>query len=217
MERARVAEWLDSDQGSPEEVGASLRDLDHINRWFGGVQTTRSLLRKVARARHPQRHYSVLDVAGANSRVIALAAQAEHMNVSTTVVDLSASHLTAAHGVVADALRLPFADKSFDLVHCCLFLHHLSAGQAAEFLRCALGIARVAVLVNDLRRAPLHLLTVQASSPILFSRITRHDAAASVRNAYNESEMLELLRASAASRYELQRHFLYRFGGVLWV
>ena len=216
MERARVVEWLDSDQGSPDEVAASLRDLDRINRWFGGVHTTRRLLRKGAGARHPERQHSVLDVAGANSRVVALAAQAERMNVSTTVVDLSSTHLSS-DGVVGDALRLPFADKSFDLVHCCLFLHHLSAEQAIDFLRCALRIARTAVLVNDLRRSAMHLLTVRVSSPILFSRITRHDAAASIRNAYDESEMLELLRASGASRCEMQRHFLYRLGGVLWV
>ena len=216
MQRARVVEWLDSDHGTPAEVAASLRDLDRINRWFGGVHTTRKLLRMVAKGRRPQR-YSVLDVGGATSRVVTLAAQAEGLDAATTVVDLSATHLKPSHGLVGDALRLPFADKSFDLVHCNLFLHHLSAEQALEFLRCAMRVARVAVLVNDLRRSAIHLLSVQVSSPILFSRITRHDAAASVRNAYNEREMLALFRESGASASELHRRLFFRLAGVLWV
>jgi ubiquinone/menaquinone biosynthesis C-methylase UbiE len=216
MQRERVTEWLDSDQGAPHEVRASLRDLDRINRWFGGVHTTRKLLRKIAQSRRPQSCYRVLDVAGATSRVVALAAQLERIDVDVVTMDLSSAHLSSRKAIVGNALALPFTDGSFDVVHCCLFLHHLSVEEASRFLQDALRIARIAVAVNDLRRTPGHLALVRATSPFLFSRITRHDAAASVRNAFDEREIRGLMSQAAASSFELERCFLYRMAGVLW-
>ena len=44
------------------EVEASLRDISRINRWFGGVATTRKLIERVASATG-QKKFSVLEVA----------------------------------------------------------------------------------------------------------------------------------------------------------
>ncbi len=47
MHRTVAAELLDSDLGTAEEVAASLADLRVVNRWFGGIATTRSMLERV--------------------------------------------------------------------------------------------------------------------------------------------------------------------------
>ena len=91
-----------------------------------------------------------------------------------------------------DALSAPFADSSFDLVSCSLFVHHLSPEVVVEFAREALRVCRLAVLVNDLVRHPLHLALAYAGAPLYRSRITRNDAPASVKQAYTVEEMSEL-------------------------
>lgn len=214
MRRTLVAELLDSDAGSADEVHASLRDLDRINRWFGGVDTTARMLRRVADDQHAKR-LSVLDVAAASSRVVGLAAKQSAVDVRVTRLDRAASHFQGQGGVVGDALRLPFKEGAFDVVHSCLFLHHLPAAEAALFLQDSLRVARRAVLVNDLRRDQLHWLSVKAASPILFSRITQHDGPASVRQAYTRSE-LAVISETTGARWEIKNSFFFRFALILW-
>jgi ubiquinone/menaquinone biosynthesis C-methylase UbiE len=215
MQRVLVPELLDTDQGTPDEINASLADLDRINRWFGGVHTTARMLRQVAQ-RIGSRELSVIDVAGARSQVVACGAKAAGVGVKVTVLDRVASHLPDDNGVTGDALALPFADSSFDVVHCCLFLHHLSEEESIRFLREALRVSRRAVLVNDLRRSRIHLATVRLFTPILFSRITQNDSVASVMRAFQIDELRVIFQRSGASSVHIERTFFFRLAGVLW-
>ncbi len=118
--------------------------------------------------------------------------------------------------IAADALSLPFRDSAFDLVSCSLFVHHLSPEQATEFFREALRVCRVAFLVNDLIRHPLHLALAYAGVPLYRSRITRNDAPASVWQAYTIPEMRRILHLAAAASVEAQQHYLFRMGVIAW-
>jgi ubiquinone/menaquinone biosynthesis C-methylase UbiE len=139
-----------------------------------------------------------------------------------TLLDRASSHLnhgTNTNGrraVVGNALALPFADGSFDLVSCGLFAHHLSPAEVVQFMKEGLRVCRTAVLINDLVRSPLHLALVYAAVPLYRSRLTRHDAPASVRAAYTPDEMRELARQTSAARVEILRHYLFRMGVILW-
>jgi Methyltransferase domain len=122
----------------------------------------------------------------------------------------------AGSAVAADALALPFPDAAFDLVSCSLFVHHLSPEQVTTFARESLRVCRHAVLVNDLIRSPLHLALVYAGTPLYRSRITRHDAPASVRQAYTIEEMRAFFQQAGAASVDIQRHYLYRMGVIAW-
>ena len=80
----------------------------------------------------------------------------------------------------------------------------------------ALRVCRSAVLINDLVRGALHLSLVYAGLPLYRSRLTRHDAPASVRQAYTPEEMRGLLAKTNAARVEVHRHYLFRMGVIAW-
>jgi hypothetical protein len=219
VKRVTSAEWLDTDAGTAAEVDLSLGDLRRINRWFGGIATTRALVEHVA-LRLGTRSLSLLEVA-AGSGDVAQAVREDlrrkHIQIKTVLLDRAYSHLrNGAPTVVSDALALPFSDASFDLVSCGLFAHHLSPDQLIQFVNDGLRVARVAVLVNDLVRSPAHLALVYAGLPLYRSRMTRHDSVASVRQAYTTGEMQELLGRTAAKRIEIRRCYLFRMGAVAW-
>jgi ubiquinone/menaquinone biosynthesis C-methylase UbiE len=219
MKRVVTLELLDTDSGTPAEIAASLGDLRRINSWFGGIATTEEMIRRVAR-RVDARSLSLLEVAAGSGYVPTVACerlQHEGLDLRVTVLDRAPSHLNGgSQAVVGDALALPFQEASFDLVSCNLFAHHLNPEEFVKFVDEALRVCRVAVLINDLVRQPLHLSLVYAGLPLYRSRLTRHDAPASVRQAYTPEEMQSLLAQTGAGRVQIIRHYLFRMGVMVW-
>jgi hypothetical protein len=154
MKRVAIPELLDTDSGSPAEIAASLSDLNRINRWFGGISTTTSIIRRVAQER------------GMSS--------------------LSLLEVAAGSGYVPEKARRKLVRDGIELK------------------------------VTLLDRAPSHLALVYAGYPLFRSRLTHHDAPASVRQAYTAAEMQGLLKRTSAARVEIHRHYLFRMGVIVW-
>jgi ubiquinone/menaquinone biosynthesis C-methylase UbiE len=221
MQRTNSEEILDSKNCPPAETQTSLRDLCRINRWFGGVATTRKLLERVVSVAGLKR-LSLLEVAAGLGEVPRGAAMrlARHgISVDITELDRLPSHLQSGHrALAADALALPFRDASFDVVSCSLFVHHLQPDEVKEFAVEALRVCRHAVLINDLIRHPLHLALVYAGFPLMRSYVSRVDGVASVHRAYTPEEIRHILAdgSHSASKLEISTHYLFRMGVILW-
>jgi hypothetical protein len=221
MQRVNTEEILDSDACPPVEAEASLRDLCRINRWFGGVATTRRLIERVASATG-DKSFSVLEVAAGFGEVSKAAGRQlarKRITLEVTDLDRARSHLLRGNrAVVADALSLPFQDGSFDLVSCSLFAHHLEPAELGHFIGEGLRVSRRAVLINDLVRHPLHLALVYAGFLLMRSYVSRVDGLASVRRAYVPDEMRRILLSAARppARIEISRNFLFRMGVIAW-
>ncbi len=214
-----IPELLDEDLGTAAEISSSLADLRAINERFGGTRTTIRLLQRLA-AQCGCRELTLLEVAAGGGDMI-LSAQrrlaADGLDLKVILLDRMASHLNGspAVAVCGDALQLPFSDGAFDAVSCSLFAHHLEPHQLRQFMIEALRVSRRAVLINDLIRSRLHLWLVYAALPLFGSRITRHDAPASVQRSYTVEEMRGMVRDIPGMRLEISRHYLYRMGVLL--
>ena len=219
MKRVAIPELLDTDSGSPAEIAASLSDLNRINRWFGGISTTTSMIRRVAQ-KLGVLSLSMLEVAAGSGYVPERARQQlvhEGIELKVTLLDRAPSHLVNGNRAIAgDVLALPFRDASFDLVGSVIFLHHLSPEQVIQSVNEALRVSRAAVLINDVVRHPMHLALVYAGLPLFRSRLTHHDAPASVRQAYTTAEIRDLLKRTSAARVEIHRRYLFRMGVMVW-
>lgn len=221
MERVVIPELLDSDAGSAAEIEDSLEDLRWINRWFGGIGTTTRLL-ETAMQRAGLESATLLSVASGDGYAVREAARrlnGSGLRVDVVVSDRSARHLRDANGapkVAGEAGSLPFPDGAFDFVECSLFAHHLEPEELVAFGREALRVGGRALLVNDLRRSRAHLAFVMAGYPLYRSRLTRHDAVASVRRAYTPPELERLLARAGAREVCLERSWFFRMGAIAW-
>ena len=224
MKRTITPELLDTDSGSPSEIAGSLADLRLINRYFGSAATLAHLLRRVA-AKSGAPRLRLLDVGAASgdlARNVANRLHPQNIEIAVTLLDRAASHFgnNGLTRVAADALALPFGDSTFDVVACSTFAHHLDPEELLRFANDALRVARLAVIINDIRRHPLHLALVYAGFPLFRSRITRHDGPASVRRAYTLDELRSVLQQSIvqskARSIETSRHYLFRMGAIAW-
>jgi SAM-dependent methyltransferase len=220
MRRKVTSELLDRDLGTPGEIAASLDDLRRINTLFGGRRTTLDLLRRVSRE-SGCRELSLLDVGAADGELPMAARRLlgrRGIALRVTLLDRMWSHMNSkpVSAVCGDALQLPFRDDAFDVVSCSLFAHHLEPDELRRFANEGLRVCRRAVLINDLIRSRLHLALVYVGLPLFRSRITWHDAPASVRRAYTVPEVRKILRDVPATRITVSRHYLYRMGVLVW-
>ena len=105
-----------------------------------------------------------------------------------------------------------FQEKQFDVIHCCLFLHHFSNEQLVGLFRQFKKQARVAIIVNDLQR---HVLAYHAIKSITrwFSKsyMVRNDAALSVARGFTRQELRDIMTEAGILNYSLQWKWAFRW------
>lgn len=222
MKRVVTPELLDEDAGTPDEIASSLLDLYSFNQKLGGFSSMSDLLRRVG-CRSGSKTLTLLDVAGGTGDVAAhviRSCSTSGIVLRATLLDRAISHMRRRDSrilnIAGDALALPLKTRSFDVVGCNLFCHHLEPDEMVKFFNEALRVTRVAVIVSDLRRNVFHWLAAHAGRPIYRSRITRNDAPASVRRAYTIREISDVARLTSASSFEVRPYYFQRLGLILW-
>lgn len=211
-------ELLDDPTLAPDEMARNLAELARIDRFWRGSSALARWL--VERSSVPGR-IRILDL-GAGSAVPSgrLSRELAKAGLTSSVValDLQWRHLAAGRGargrqvrpVAADALHLPLPDGSVDFVVSTLLLHHLSPVNLAALFSEIRRVARRGFALLDLRRHRVPLAFLSAAGRVLFdSKITRHDASVSVRQAYTPAELRTIL-AAVAPRARVVRLFPYR-------
>ena len=203
--RKRGVEILDLPDTDPEVVIRSLADVARANALFGGVN---SAIRELQDALEDlPRCATLLDVGtGLGDIPCRARAMARQNGVELTTVGLDAaielaraSKRSVSFSVCGDALHLPFADRSFDVVMCSQLLHHFFDADPAQLLREMDRVARIRVVVSDLRRswiaaAGLWLL----SFPLGFHAVSRHDGVVSVLRGFTREELADTVKSAIA-------------------
>src|SRR5262249_33437237 len=112
----------------------------------------------------------------------------------------------------ADALRLPFADRTFDAAYTVLTLHHFEDPSAVALLREMARVVRRLVVVNDLERSRAAWLGARALAATVWrrNRITRNDGPLSVRRAFAPPALRGLARQAGLRRPRVARRVAFR-------
>jgi ubiquinone/menaquinone biosynthesis C-methylase UbiE len=109
------------------------------------------------------------------------------------------------------ALRLPFRDQAVDLIAASMFCHHFFAGDLVALMRELTRVARVGVIINDLRRHPLAYWGYRALSRVfLRGHVVRHDGAISVLRGFVPQELAMLGSQFPEFRWSVRRRFAFR-------
>jgi ubiquinone/menaquinone biosynthesis C-methylase UbiE len=194
-------ELMDAPGLPPEEVAHAYKALRQVNRQLGNLGTLRRELR----------HFLDQDVGGAPVRVLdvgsgsgdlprSLLEWLRHRGIEGRAVALDlgwiALGLAARNGLAtvrADALRLPFSDRSFDLVTAIKFAHHFRGPELMRLLAELTRVAKHRVMILDIRRHWLAYWGFVAWSRVFTSnRLVRHDGPLSVLRGFTADELDEL-------------------------
>jgi ubiquinone/menaquinone biosynthesis C-methylase UbiE len=216
-ERSREPELLDFGGVPAAEVEASLADIRFVNDWLGGHRTFERLLRPFLRGEAP---LSLLDV-GCGSADLPARLLRRHGQRRLRVVglDLKPGHLRhtppEVHRVAGDVFAPPFAERSFDVVACSLFLHHLDGADVSRALAGLWRLARRALVVNDLRRAQVPHAFARLVFPRLFrSPVSVYDGLVSIRRSFTPRELRAAFLEAGLPDPVVRRVFPYRLAAV---
>ena len=217
-QRRRGFEILDDPTVDDELRARSLADVARSNTMFGGSRAVQAELAMVL-GKSSATSVTLLDVGTGIGDIPALAAEswrARGMKITTFGVDISPSLLREARAeglipVCADALALPIATKSVDIVICSQTLHHFEASDAVAVVRELDRVARTRVIVSDIRRSWLAAAGIWlASYPLRFHPVSRHDGVVSVLRGFTPGELQQLIRTATAQTPVARRRLGFR-------
>jgi SAM-dependent methyltransferase len=202
------SEALDRPGAPPAVVEATLRDIARVNAWLGGCAAAAFGLDALLDGAPGRPPLTLLDV-GAGSGDIAkhLVRHAARRGIVLAPLAVErhplAARLCVRAGVtaaVSDGASLPVADRAVDVVLASQFLHHLTPASGAALLGELNRVARVGVIVADLRRHAVAAAGFWVAAHAMgLHRVTRRDGLTSVRRGFTPGELADLLRAAGIS------------------
>jgi len=230
LPRMAGAELMDEPAQDHTELSKSLEDLRRVNRWLGGTRVVLHHLGDLVR-RHPRAGYRILDVATGSGDIpleIAKWARAEDVAVRivatdnhATTLEMARAHTAAEPAVTvetADALKLPYADDSFDVALISTALHHFDDERdCVRVLREMHRVSRIGLVVNDLARSRTALLGARLLAATVWRThpVTRHDGPLSVRRSFTPDELRALAARAGFAKAMVHAHFPFRVALVV--
>ena len=215
--RRRGIELLDDPSVPAEVMTRSMKDVERANYVFGGL---RAALAELEPALSEARgSLTMLDV-GTGAGDIAESARklARRRGIALKTIGFDSSEpLLRRHRarndwlVVGSALRLPFADRSVDIVMCSQLLHHFPEVEAVAVIREMNRVARARVVISDLRRSWIAAGGLWLASFVLgFHSVSRHDGVVSVMRGFLPQELAGLVESATGKPSSARRRLGFR-------
>ena len=223
-QRYITAEIMD---GPNVEAAAHALALEGLRRINAASKAAARMARPIVEyaLREKLNRLSMLDIACGGGDVpvsVALLTRQAGVEIDLTLLDRSPTALKLAAAAADRAgigsrcvqadLMDQWNDSDFDIVTCSLFLHHVSEpAQVVALLNRMRTISRRMVIISDLRRCRMGLLTAWAGSRILSrSGIVHHDAPASVRAAWTMPELTGFAARADMKDARIEKCFPWR-------
>jgi ubiquinone/menaquinone biosynthesis C-methylase UbiE len=211
-------ELMDDFSIQDERVDIALRELRLINYFLGGNTGSKRGISKMISKLQTDKVY-ILD-AGSGSSDILDDLKKKHRSVKIISLDrnkrvcnfIKRNNNFKTMVVCADAFNLPFKDKSIDIIHTSLFLHHFDSRGLSSILKIFNKVAKYGIVINDLQRSLLAFLGIKILT-MLFSRseLVKSDAPVSVRKGFIKSELIDLLKEVHFSNCEIEKKWAFRW------
>ena len=209
---------MDDHSIQDERLTDALKELDVINRFLGGDAVSRKGLAVLMKRIPEHRPLSILDV-GSGGSDLTHSLPADDRTLSLTSLDINFgacrysrenhSGLSVVNGSVH---FLPFKDRSFDIVHVSLFLHHFTETELKTIIASLDRVSRYGIVINDLRRSLFAYIGIVALTQIFSSSgMVKNDGPVSVRRGFIRSELEQLCSQLPSVTYSIRRMWAFRW------
>lgn len=223
--RSAQKELLDADDIPTADLFQNLRELDRINTLLGGYNITFSALKKIIQ---PNKFYTLIDIGcggGDTLKHIKKWQTKKHLHLNLIGIDLKpvcieyANLQNPAQNIryICDDYRNMFLYvDNIDIIHACLFCHHLTETQLIELIRFALE-RRITLIINDLERNPIAYYAIKTLTS-LFSKsyLVKNDAPLSVARGFKKKEWVAIINKAGATDFTVKNKWAFRHEIIIY-
>lgn len=217
--RSYEKELLDQVEIPEHDLFQNLRELDFINHWLGGYSISFSALKSIIK---PQNQYSFVDIGcggGDTLKRIKKWRTKHGCSIDLHGVDLkqvcvkyaeSNPENTGINFICDDYKNIYQHVKQIDIIHACLFCHHLPEDELVSLVRFAVDNKSI-LIINDLERNPLAYYSIKWLTALFSnSYLVKNDAPLSVLRGFKKKEWLSILKQSGANHYSVKNKWAFR-------
>jgi len=221
--RSTEKEYLDNSIIATEDLYLNLSELDSINKLLGGYNASLKGLASILK--QTKEVHSILDIGfggGDSIKQLSVFADKTGSKFFFYGVDLKSDCVTYAENnlfmlsnkkLICDDYKniSPELLKQIDVIHCSLFLHHLTDEEIISLFKFVKSNQCI-VLVNDLHRNwfayySIKLLTALFSK----SHLVKNDAPLSVKRGFKKRELISFLEKAGFKNYSVKWSWAFRY------
>lgn len=221
-QRSEELEIMDDLSISGPVIAQTLRELNTINRRLGGNQISISAFKRLTKT---SSSILVADLGcGGGDIMVEMArwsrkkkkkARFIGIDANPHIIQYAQDNTSQFDEITYQPINIfseEFKNQTFDIIHCCLFLHHFTSEELATLFKQFKTQARMGVIVNDLHRHPLAYWSIKMLTT-LFSKSTmvRNDASISVARGFKKEELLEILNKAGIGKFNLSWKWAFRW------
>ncbi len=220
--RSEEIEIMDDLNISGPIISQTLKELNTINRTLGGNQISISAFKQLSKNKA---NITIADLGcGGGDIMVEMAKWAARTNKNASFVGIDANpHIieyakenTSEYKEISyESINIfseQFQSKTYDIIHCCLFLHHFTNDQLIDLFKKFNKQARIGVIINDLHRHTLAYRSIQLLTKFFSqSEMVRNDAAVSVARGFKKNELLHILQEAGISSFKLSWKWAFRW------
>jgi len=217
--RSTKKELLDEDNIPKEDLFQNLKELNTINTLLGGYKITFAALNKITEA---NKTYSLVDIGcggGDTLKQINSWSKQNKRTITLYGVDIKPVCIEYAKvntenepiNYICDDYRNVFNHvKQVDIIHACLFCHHLTENELIELVQFAVK-NKSTLVINDLERNMFAYYAIKTLTA-LFSKsyLVKNDAALSVARGFKKQEWLDILTKAGVKNYSVKNKWAFR-------
>ena len=207
-----------------DEVEMALHDLERVNRMFGNWKLLTRHLSALTRSVSRRRELVLADLGTGGGDLSAVAARwaadsgrtvwVLALDRSEEILNVAARRLRnveQARLLRGDVTRLPFPDRSIDILFCSQVLHHLPETAAISVMSEMKRVCRIGWIVSDLRRGRIaHRATQAAMWLISRNWLIRSDGPLSILRSFTLEEYRQMAADAGAGTAKIHKHRFFR-------
>jgi len=219
--RSQKKELLDGTIANDDLI-LNLKELHTINRLLGGYTISIDALKKLNL--HGKKIVDIGSGGGDMLHEIYKYTRKKDIVCSLFGIDLkptctyyAQSHLPSELTFITDDYKnMSHHVNRPDIIHACLFTHHLKDEQIIDLIRFSLKNHSILV-INDLERNPIAFYAIKFLTKLFSkSHLVKHDAPLSVLRGFKKTEWKNLIELAGVDKYSLNWKWAFRHQIIIY-
>jgi 2-polyprenyl-3-methyl-5-hydroxy-6-metoxy-1,4-benzoquinol methylase len=223
--RSHTKELLDQENIPEQDLFLNLKELDIINHLLGGYDITFSALQQLIT---PNKIYTLVDIGCGGGNTLKRINSWRYKNgykINLYGVDIKSVCVQYAKNensgntikfICDDYKNVYNHVPQIDIIHACLFCHHLLEEEIVELIKFA-NQNKSTLVINDLERNPIAYYAIKLLTK-LFSKsyLVKNDAPLSVLRGFTKREWQAIVQSAGVTHYSIKYKWAFRHQVIVY-